>query len=196
MKQIVLASNNQGKLDEFNAIFKNSAFEIIPQSKFNVTEIDEPYFTFIENALHKARHCSKFTNLPVLADDSGICANALGGRPGVYSARFAGIPTNSKNNCRKLVEELEPFTDKSAYFCCTLVLIRHYHDPQPIISDGILKGQIIDHPRGNNGFGYDPHLLLPQFNKTVAELDPAEKNKLSHRYLAIQNLLQKINNIL
>lgn len=195
MKQIVLASNNLGKIKEFNEILQKIDIEVISQSKFSVPEIDEPYNTFVENALHKARHCSKFTQLPVLADDSGVCAKALGGKPGIYSARFAGQPTNSENNSKKLIEELKPFTDKSAYYYCMLVLIRNLNDPQPIIADGVLNGQIIDTPRGENGFGYDPYMLLPTLNKTVAELDSKEKNTISHRYIAIQELVRKLNNL-
>ena len=192
MKQIVLASGNSGKIKEFQAIFKNIAIEIIPQSEFNVPDCDEPYFTFIENALHKARHCSKHTGLPTLADDSGICVNALNGAPGVFSARYAGTPCNSTNNNQKLVSALSPFKDKSAYYYCLLVVIRHTNDPQPIIAEGIMPGVIIDTPVGMNGFGYDPYMFLPQFNKTVAELEPEIKNRISHRGLAINELIKKV----
>ena len=189
---IILASNNQGKVDEFNAIFSNIGIEIIPQSTLNIPPIDEPYFTFIENALHKARHCAKFTELPVLADDSGICVNALNGRPGVFSARFAGNNSNSIDNNEKLIKELKPFTNKDAYYYCLLVLIRHYNDPQPIIADGLLSGVIVDTPQGEFGFGYDPHMYLPDLGKTVAQLDSKQKNSISHRYLAINSLLEKM----
>lgn len=195
MQHIVLASNNQGKIKEFNAIFLEMGLEIIPQSRFSVTEIDEPFDTFIENALHKARHCSKFTNLPVLADDSGVCVNALGGSPGVFSARFAGEPCNSINNNNKLIEQLKPFNDKSAYYYCMLVLIRHHNDPQPIIADGVLNGEIVDTAQGKNGFGYDPHMYIPKYNKTVAELEDKEKNHISHRYKAIRELTRKIKEL-
>ena len=192
MKKIVLASNSQGKIREFNDIFAPIGVEVIPQSQFNIPEIDEPYFTFLENALHKARHCSKYTTLTVLADDSGVCANALNGRPGVFSARFAGEPRSSLNNSLKLVKELAPHQDKSAYYYCMLILIRQTNDPQPIIADGILNGIIADNPRGNNGFGYDAHMFLPQYNKTVAELNSDDKNSISHRALAIKELIKKI----
>jgi XTP/dITP diphosphohydrolase len=192
MQQIVLASNNQGKIDEFNAIFNRINIEIIPQAKFNVPEIDEPYCTFIENSLHKARHCSKYSNLPVLADDSGICVNALNGRPGVLSARYSGTQRDSLRNNLKLVEELKPFDNKSAYYYCLLTLIRSANDPQPIFADGILAGEIVDTPRGNNGFGYDPHMFLTTHNKTVAELSNDEKNLISHRYKAIMALMTKL----
>ena len=193
MKQIVLASNNLGKIGEFNAIFNNIGIKIITQQEFNVPECDEPYFTFIENALHKARHCTRHTGLPALADDSGVCVNALMGAPGVFSARYAGIPTNSQENNKKLVVELANFTDKSAYYYCMLVLLRHEHDPQPIIAEGMVNGMIVDIPRGTNGFGYDPHMFLPEYNQTIAEIDSEIKNKISHRALAIKELLKKIS---
>ena len=191
-KQIVLASTNEGKLKEFKNIFANIGIEVIPQSAFNVPEIDEPYITFMENALHKARHCSKYTGLPSLADDSGICVKSLMGAPGIYSARYAGEPRNAKNNNQKLVEELAKFADKSAYFYCLLVLVKYELDPQPIFADGMVHGIIIDTPRGINGHGYDPHFYLKQFDKTMAELDPEIKNQISHRGLAIQSLLTKL----
>ena len=193
MKQIVLASNNLGKIGEFNAIFNNIGIKIITQQEFNVPECDEPYFTFIENALHKARHCTHHTGLPALADDSGVCVNALMGAPGVFSARYAGTPTNSQENNKKLVVELANFTDKSAYYYCMLVLLRHEHDPQPIIAEGMVNGMIVDTPRGTNGFGYDPHMFLPEYNQTIAEIDSEIKNKISHRALAIKELLKKIS---
>ncbi|MCE2705527.1 MAG: RdgB/HAM1 family non-canonical purine NTP pyrophosphatase [Proteobacteria bacterium] len=191
MKKIVLASSNQGKIKEFNQIFAPLEIEIIPQAEFNVPECDEPFFTFIENALHKARFTSKYTDLPVLADDSGLCVNALNGSPGVFSARYA-YPLNRSHNNEKLIKELSKYTNKSAYYYCCLVLIRNTNDPQPIIADGVLNGQIIDPPQGNNGFGYDPHMFLVNYNKTVAELDPELKNQISHRAEAIKNLLEKL----
>ncbi len=193
MKQVVLASSNAGKIKEFKAIFNTIDIEIIPQAEFNVPDCDEPYFTFIENSLHKARHCSQHTGLPTLADDSGICVNALLGAPGVFSARYAGTPRNCDNNNSKLVHELSKFTNKKAYYYCLLVLIRHTGDPQPIIAEGMMHGTIIDTPRGSNGFGYDPHMFLPEYNKTVAELEPEIKNKISHRAVAISELLRKLS---
>lgn len=193
MKQIILASANEGKLQEFRSIFANIGIEIIPQSAYNVPDIDEPYTTFIENSLHKARHCSRYTGLPALADDSGICANSLNGAPGIYSARYAGTPRNTQNNNQKLITELSTFTDKRVYFYCVLTLIRHELDPQPIFADGIIHGSIVDIPRGNNGHGYDPHFYIKQLDKTMAELTPEAKNLISHRALAIQALLAKID---
>lgn len=195
MKQLVLASNNKGKIAEFTKLFGDIGIEIIPQSKLNVPEIDEPYFTFIENALHKARHCSQITNLPSLADDSGLCVNSLGGQPGVFSARFAGIPTNDLNNNVKLIKELQPYTDRSAFYYCILVMVRSFDDPQPIIADGTLHGKIIDTPLGENGFGYDPYFYLPKFEMTVGQLTKDTKNTISHRAQATKTLLEKINSL-
>jgi XTP/dITP diphosphohydrolase len=192
MKQLVLASNNQGKIKEFNSIFASIGMEIIPQAKFNVPEIDEPYFTFVENALHKARHCSKITKLPSLADDSGLCVHALAGQPGVFSARYAGIHKNDLDNNIKLVKDLDPYTDKSAFYYCILVMVRSFDDPQPIIADGSLHGKIVDQAQGNNGFGYDPHFYLPNLGMTLAQLSSDAKNQISHRAQAIKNLLSKL----
>ncbi len=192
---IVLASNNQGKIKEFNAILASVGINLIAQSEFNVPEVDEPYTTFIENALHKARHCSKLTGLPSLADDSGICVPALHGQPGIYSARYAGEnPKSDVANNQKLINELSKLDtiNRSAYFYCALVFIRHSDDPQPIIADGILHGEIINEARGVNGFGYNPHFYLPEYAKTVAELDETMKNQISHRGIALQELLLKM----
>ncbi len=189
MKQIVLASNNLGKIEEFNHICNKFDIEIIPQSTFNVPEIDEPYGTFIENALHKARNCSKYTHLPVIADDSGVCVEALHGEPGVLSARYAGNSRESNANNKKLIYELTVHNNKKAYYYCVLVFIRHLSDPQPIVADGVLHGEIINTPRGTNGFGYDPHMFLKELNKTVAELTQNEKNAISHRLKAIINMI-------
>jgi XTP/dITP diphosphohydrolase len=195
IRQIVLASNNQGKIKEFRHIFAELNIEIIPQSEFDIPEADEPYFTFVENSLHKARHCSKYTNLPALADDSGLCVSSLHGKPGVMSARYAGIPKSDLNNNQKLVDDLANITNRSAYFYCVLVLIRYYHDPQPLIADGMIHGKIIDIPRGDNGFGYDPHFYLPELNKTVAELNNDTKNNISHRRRATNELINKLKYI-
>ncbi|MCC2625533.1 MAG: nucleoside-triphosphate diphosphatase [Burkholderiales bacterium] len=193
MKQLVLASNNPGKIKEFSSIFKAIGIEIIPQAKLNVPEVDEPYFTFIENALHKARHCSKITGLPALADDSGLCVNALDGQPGVFSARFAGEPRNDVKNNIKLVEEMQSHTDKSAHYYCILVMVRSFEDPQPIIADGYLYGEIVDTAQGSGGFGYNPHFYLPEYKMTMAELDDKIRNQISHRALAIKSLLDKLD---
>lgn len=191
-KKIVLASNNQGKLKEFFQILSPLGIDLHSQAEFSVPEAEEPFSTFVENALTKARHASRLTGLPALADDSGICVNALHGAPGVLSARFAGEPKSDVRNNQKLVAEIKNQTDKSAYYYCVLVLVRSENDPQPIIADGIWQGEIISEARGNNGFGYDPHFLIPHLNKTVAELLPSEKNQISHRAQALRVLFEKL----
>lgn len=195
MQQIVLASNNKGKIKEFQEIFNQFNIKIIPQEELNVPEIDEPYSTFIENSLHKARHCAQFTNLPSLADDSGLCVNSLAGAPGIYSARYSGEPKSEQRNIDKLLLNLNEIADRSAFFYCSLVLIRNYNDPQPIIADGIFSGEISYQQKGHNGHGYDPIFLVPEYNCTVAELDNSLKNKISHRGLAIQALINKLLNL-
>lgn len=192
MQQIVLASNNQGKIKEFQAIFETNDISIIPQSEFNVPEVDEPFTTFFENALHKARHCSRVTGLPSLADDSGICVKALNGAPGIYSARYAGEPKNDSKNRAKLINALKNIQERQAYFYCTLVLIQSEYDPAPIFADGKLYGTIIAEERGQNGFGYDPLFYLEEYQKTTAELDPVLKNQISHRAIALRNLYNQI----
>jgi XTP/dITP diphosphohydrolase len=157
-----------------------------------VPEADEPFFTFVENALAKARHASKLTGLPALADDSGICVNALQGAPGVFSARYAGEPKSDSRNNQKLIADLQNKADKSAYYYCVLVLVRSEHDPQPVIADGIWNGEIVASARGENGFGYDPHFWIPSLNKTVAELSAEQKNQLSHRGQALRALFEKL----
>jgi XTP/dITP diphosphohydrolase len=191
-QRLILASNNAGKLKEFAQLLAPIGFELHPQGEFNVPEAEEPHKTFVENALEKARHASRLTGLPALADDSGVCVNALGGAPGVYSARFAGEPKSDARNSAKLVADLAQHADKSAYYYCVLVYVRHADDPQPVIADGAWHGEIIDTPRGANGFGYDPHFLLPAFGKTAAELVSAEKNAVSHRGQALRLLVEKL----
>jgi XTP/dITP diphosphohydrolase len=191
-QRLILASNNAGKLKEFAQLLAPIGFELHPQGEFNVPEAEEPFGTFVENALQKARHASRLTGLPALADDSGVCVNALGGAPGVYSARYAGEPKSDARNNDKLVADLAAHADKSAYYYCVLVYVRHADDPQPVIADGTWRGQIIDTPRGANGFGYDPYFLLPDLGKTTAELEPFEKNAISHRGQAIRALVEKL----
>lgn len=191
-KKIVLASNNQGKLKEFYQILSPLGVELHSQSEFGVPEADEPFFSFVENALAKARHASKLTGLPALADDSGICVNALKGAPGVFSARYAGEPKSDLRNNQKLIADLQNESNKSAYYYCVLVLVRSEHDPQPVIADGIWNGEIVVTPRGENGFGYDPHFWVPSLNKTVAELSAEQKNQLSHRGQALRVLFEKL----
>jgi XTP/dITP diphosphohydrolase len=191
-RALVLASNNAGKLKEFSALLTPLGFDVHTQSEFNVPEADEPHGTFIENALEKARHAARLTGLAALADDSGVCANALGGAPGVLSARFAGEPKSDARNNRKLIDDLAAHADKSAYYYCVLVFLRHANDPQPVIAEGRWNGEIIAEPRGQGGFGYDPHFWLPAVGKTAAELSAEEKNRLSHRGQALRMLVEKL----
>lgn len=190
LENLVIASGNKGKLREIGTLLAPLKIAIAPQSDFNITEIDEPHPTFIENALIKARHASRQTGLPALADDSGICINALKGAPGVLSARYAGEPKSDQRNNLKLVKALETSTDRSAYYYCVVVLLRHAEDPQPIIAEGLWHGEFILEPRGDEGFGYDPHFLLPELGRTAAELDMNTKNTISHRGKALAKLIE------
>ena len=191
-QRLILASNNAGKLKEFNELLSAVGFSVHAQGEYDVPEADEPFHTFVENALQKARHASRLTGLPALADDSGVCVNALGGAPGVYSARFAGEPKSDARNNEKLIADLAPHADKSAYYYCVLVFVRHADDPQPVIADGRWNGEMIATPRGNGGFGYDPYFFIPSLGKCAAELTADEKNKLSHRGQALRALVEKL----
>lgn len=190
MKKIVIASNNPGKLHEFSHLLKPLGIQVLPQSAFGVVEAEEPYQTFIENALVKARHASKCTGLPALADDSGICVDALNGEPGVYSARYAGEPKSDERNNQKLIEQLRTQHDHSAHYYCIIVLVRYVGDPQPLITDGNWYGRVILEPRGTGGFGYDPYFYLPDLDKTAAELSMKHKNLISHRGKALVRLVK------
>ena len=194
--RVVLASGNAGKLREMQALLASTGIELIAQGALGVPDAPEPFGTFVENALAKARHASRMTGLPALADDSGICVRALGGAPGVHSARYASIessaPRSDAANNARLVRELAGATDRSALFYCVLVLLRHADDPQPLIADGAWHGVFIDTPRGAGGFGYDPHFWLPKLGLTASELDAQSKNRLSHRAQAMHALLQKV----
>ena len=192
MKKLVLASNNAGKLREFSALLATVDFEVLPQAHFNVPEAEEPHGTFVENAIAKARHAAKLTGLPALADDSGICVEALGGAPGVYSARFAGEPKSDARNNEKLIADLAGKRDRRAHYYCILVFVRHADDPQPIIAEGEWWGEIVDTPRGANGFGYDPYFWLSAFGCTAAELPSAQKNAISHRGIALAKLMERL----
>ena len=191
-KEIVLASGNPGKLKEFRQMLEPAGYRVVPQSDYHVSEADEPYFTFIENALTKARHVSRLTGKPALADDSGLCVNVLGGKPGVLSARYAGEPKSDDRNNARLIADLAGLPDKTANYDCVLVYVRSADDPQPVIADGRWFGRIVDTPRGTNGFGYDPYFWIPEFGKTAAELTPDEKNSHSHRGMALRALLEKL----
>lgn len=195
MKKIVIASGNPGKLREIRRILEPMEFSVVPQSDFGVPECPEPHVTFIENCLAKARHAALHTGLPALADDSGICVDALNGAPGVYSARYAGEPKSDQRNNEKLIAALAGESNRKAHYYCVIVLVQHPDDPQPLIAEGSWHGEIIDTPRGENGFGYDPYFFLPEFGKTGAELDPDHKNAISHRGQALEILVGKLRNI-
>lgn len=192
-KKLVLASNNAGKLREFQAFFEPYRIQVVSQGEMGVVECEEPYNTFLENALEKARNASRQTGLPALADDSGICARALGGTPGVFSARYAGEPKSDQANNQKLKQELAAYQDKEVWYACTLVLVRAFEDPFPLIADGVWHGHFVDEPRGGNGFGYDPHFLLPTYQQTAAEISPTLKNRISHRGKALMVLMNKLD---
>jgi len=166
--------------------------EIVPQASLDVSDAEEPHGTFVENALAKARHASRFTRLPALADDSGICVRALAGEPGVHSARFAGEPRSDARNNEKLAQLLADEGDRRAHYYCVIVLLRHAEDPEPVIAEGTWAGEIVAEPRGANGFGYDPLFFLKDFGKTAAELEPEQKNLVSHRGKALRRLLAKL----
>jgi XTP/dITP diphosphohydrolase len=192
-QSLVLASNNAGKLAEFAQLLAPLGFAIKSQRELDIPEAEEPFGTFVENALAKARHASSISGLPALADDSGICVPALGGAPGVQSARYAGEPRSDAANNAKLVRDIASHSDKSAYYYCVLVMVRHADDPQPIIADGVWHGQLIEQPRGQGGFGYDPYFFLTSLGKTAAELSAQEKNNLSHRGQALRALINKLS---
>lgn len=192
LERLVLASNNAGKLRELEALLTPLGMTVVTQGQLGVPEAEEPHVTFLENALAKARHASRLTGLPALADDSGICAEALEGAPGVFSARYAGEPRSDARNNARLVNELRAHADKRAYYHCVLVLLRHTEDPQPIVAEGSWHGMIVENARGTGGFGYDPHFFLPERQCTAAELPADEKNRISHRALAMQRLLECI----
>lgn len=191
-QRLILASNNAGKLKEFNELLSTVGFSVHAQGEYNVPEAEEPHITFVENALEKARHAARLTGLPALADDSGVCVNALGGAPGVYSARYAGEPKSDAANSAKLIADLATHADKSAYYYCVLVYVRHADDPQPVIAEGRWNGEMIAEPRGDGGFGYDPHFYIAALGKCAAELSPDEKNALSHRGQALRALVEKL----
>jgi XTP/dITP diphosphohydrolase len=193
--RIVLASGNPGKLRELRALLAPTGIAVVAQAELGVDEAEEPHPTFVENALAKARHASRATGLPALADDSGVCVPALGGAPGVRSARYAadaGGERSDAANTARLVQQLAAGLDRAAYYYCALVLVRRFDDPQPVIADGFWHGTIVDLPRGSGGFGYDPHFLLADAGVTVAELDEARKNRDSHRGRAMRALLERM----
>ena len=197
-RRLVLASNNPGKLREFAGLLASLSYSVIPQGELGVPEAEEPHPTFVENALAKARHASQLTGLPALADDSGLCVQALHGAPGVYSARYAlragGEKSDAANNAHLLAElaALPEQQDRRAYFYCVLAMVRAADDPQPIIAEGRWDGEILHVPRGAAGFGYDPLFLVPSLGLSAAEMDVATKGQYSHRALALRELLHKL----
>jgi XTP/dITP diphosphohydrolase len=192
MKQLVLASNNAKKIKELNALLAPLGIEVIPQGQLGIPEAEEPHVTFVENALAKARHAAQHSGLPALADDSGLCVRALGGAPGVISARYAGEPKSDARNNEKLLADLAGQTDRRAHFVSVLVLCRSADDPQPIIAEGEWHGEILTSPRGGEGFGYDPLFFVPSAGQTAAELAAETKNRLSHRGQAMARLLERL----
>jgi XTP/dITP diphosphohydrolase len=201
MKKIVVASNNPGKLREFREMLAPLGIEIVPQAALGIPEAEEPHATFVENALAKARHASRLSGMPAFADDSGICVAALGGEPGVHSARFANdAPAGAcreredqdRRNNAKLIGMLRDVADRRAHYYCVIVLTRRAEDPEPLIVEGRWHGEVIDTPRGTNGFGYDPYFYVSEFGRTAAELLPQEKNAVSHRGKALAALIARL----
>lgn len=190
--RLVLASSNPGKVREFRRLLEPLGLEVIPQAGLRITEVEEPHFTFVENALAKARHASAHARLPALADDSGLCVPALGGAPGLISARYAGEPKSDARNNARLIAELRNVADRRAHYYCMLVLVRAPDDPEPIIAEGAWHGRIVDPPRGSGGFGYDPHFEDLETRLTGAELPLERKNALSHRGKAIRVLIERL----
>jgi XTP/dITP diphosphohydrolase len=196
LKRIVLASGNPGKIREIGALLAPLAIEVVPQSKIGISEAQEPHQTFLENALAKARHASRASGLPALADDSGLCVEALGGAPGVHSAYYAGRDgdreTRDARNNAKLLASLKD--DRKAYYTCVMVLVKRPEDDEPLVAEGRWHGEIARAPRGANGFGYDPLFFIGELKKTAAELDPETKNRISHRGKALAQLLLLLEN--
>lgn len=192
MQKLVIASNNAGKLREFQLLLAPLGIDILTQAQLGIREAEEPHCTFVENALAKARHASRESGLPALADDSGICVAALGGAPGVYSARYAGEPKSDARNNQALLDALQNQPNRRAHYYCVLVFVRHPDDPQPLIAEGEWHGEILTSPQGDGGFGYDPLFLVPEFKQTAAQLEREQKHAISHRGKAMQVLLEKM----
>ena len=191
---IVLASNNAGKVREINQLLEGTGIRVVPQGDFGVPEAEETGLTFVENAILKARNAAQHSGLPAIADDSGIEVDALHGAPGIHSARYAGPGSSDEDNVGKLLHALEsvPEAERGARFQCVLVYLRHASDPTPLICQGTWEGRILEAPRGENGFGYDPVFYVPTHGCSAAELDPGIKNKLSHRGQALRRLRQRL----
>jgi len=196
LERLVLASGNPGKLRELRALLAPLAIEVVTQSELGIAEAEEPHDTFLENALVKARHASRASRLPALADDSGLCVEALGGEPGVHSAYYAGREgtredRDARNNA-KLLAATAGLADRRAHYCCVMVLVRRADDPQPLVAEGVWRGEIGSSPAGSGGFGYDPLFVLPGRGLTAAQLDADEKNRLSHRARALGRLAERL----
>jgi XTP/dITP diphosphohydrolase len=189
VKSIVLASGNPGKKAEIEQLLAPFGTRVISQDELGITETEEPHDSFLGNALAKARHACFATRLPALADDSGLCVDALGGAPGVHSARYAGEPRSDRRNNEKLLAEMAAHEDRRARYVCVLVLMRGPGDTQPLVAEAEWRGEIVLAPRGSGGFGYDPYFMVNELGKTAAELAPQEKNGISHRGQALQKLL-------
>ncbi|MDH5394809.1 MAG: XTP/dITP diphosphatase [Gammaproteobacteria bacterium] len=195
MQKIVLASNNKGKVRELSDMLASLNMEVLPQATFNIEDADETGLTFVENAIIKARHASAIAGLPAIADDSGLEVDALKGAPGIYSARYSGSGATDEKNLLKLLDELKdiPEEQRTARFQCLLVYMRHAEDPTPVICQGTWEGRITFEAQGENGFGYDPVFYVPEYHCTSAQLSPAQKNKLSHRGIALAALVKKLS---
>jgi len=192
VRALVLASDSPGKLREFAALLAPLGIDLVPQRRFGVTPAEEPHGSFIENALAKARHAASATGLAALADDSGLCCAALDGAPGVRSARFAGEGAGDSDNNAALVRALSHLADRRGHYTCVLVAVRSAADPEPLVADARWSGEVIDTPRGSNGFGYDPHFWVPAQNCTAAELPPEVKNRISHRGAAMREIARRL----
>ncbi len=190
--KLVLASNNKKKLRELDAILAPLGWQLLPQGELGIPETEEPHITFVENALAKARHAAQASGLPALADDSGLCVDALGGQPGVFSARYAGEPKSDARNNEKLLAELADNRQRAARFVSVIVFVRHADDPQPIIAEGEWHGEILTAARGDDGFGYDPLFGIVELGQSAAELSAAEKNRRSHRGQALARLVERL----
>jgi XTP/dITP diphosphohydrolase len=195
--RLVLASGNPGKLAELRALLAGTGIEVVSQGELGIGDIEETGLSFVENALLKARHAARESGLPALADDSGLCVDALDGAPGLYSARYAEPGADAGRNIDKLLAALDGVPDerRGARFCCVLALLRHPHDPQPLIAEGVWEGRILHAPRGEGGFGYDPVFLDPSSGLSAAELDPARKHGLSHRGQALARLRGRLQDM-
>ena len=191
-RRIVLASSNAGKLREFRALLQQQDFEVVAQGDLGIESAEEPHLTFVENALAKARHAAARSGLPALADDSGLCVQALYGAPGVHSARFAGPGADDAANNRELLRRLQDRPDRRGHYVCVLVAVRSADDPEPLVADARWHGEILREPRGSGGFGYDPLFFVPDCGCAAAELTAEHKNRISHRGLAMRELAQRL----